>query len=180
MRTAHGRVRRAVSAVAMGRAVVVVDETATQGYLMYAADAATPALLAFTVRHTSGYVRVALTAADCDRLDLPPVCRQQTSSPDAAAHRVAVDACDVGTGISAIDRARIFATLAAADATAAGIQFLPRTLPEALDALEKDAVIMDALGPVIGPAFLKVKRTELDAYNVEVHAWERRSYLQTL
>ena len=70
--------------------------------------------------------------------------------------------------------------LSAADATAAGIQFLPRTLPEALDALEKDAVIMDALGPVIGPEFLKVKRTELDAYNVEVHAWERRSYLQTL
>lgn len=119
MRTAHGRVRRAVSAVAMGRAVVVVDETATQGYLMYAADAATPALLAFTVRHTSGYVRVALTAADCDRLDLPPVCRQQTSSPAAAAHRVAVDSCDVGTGISATDRARTIATLADADATAA-------------------------------------------------------------
>ena len=119
MRTAHGRVRRAISAVAMGRAVVVVDETAAQGYLVFAADSATPAMLAFTVRHTSGYVRVALPAADCDRLDLPPVCQQQTSSPAAAAHRVAVDSCEVGTGISATDRARTIAALADADATAA-------------------------------------------------------------
>ncbi|WP_059021391.1 3,4-dihydroxy-2-butanone-4-phosphate synthase [Mycobacterium sp. M26] len=119
MRTAHGRVRRAISAVAMGRAVVVVDETAAQGYLMYAADAATPALLAFTVRHTSGYVRVALPAEDCERLDLPPICLQPTASTSSAAHRVAVDACGVGTGISATDRALTIATLAAADATAA-------------------------------------------------------------
>lgn len=119
MRTAHGRVRRAISAVAMGRAVVVVDEVAAQGYLMYAADAATPALLAFTVRHTSGYVRVALPAGDCERLDLPPVCQQPTASAATAAHRVAVDAVDVGTGISATDRARTIATLADADATAA-------------------------------------------------------------
>ncbi len=68
----------------------------------------------------------------------------------------------------------------AEEAAAQGIQFLPRTLPEALDAVEADAAIMDALGPIIGPEFLKVKRTELAAYNLEVHPWERNTYLETL
>ena len=57
MRTAHGRVRRAISAVAMGRAVVVVDDRRPGLPGFRAADSATPAMLAFTVRHTSGYVR---------------------------------------------------------------------------------------------------------------------------
>lgn len=68
----------------------------------------------------------------------------------------------------------------AAELAAAGIKFLPRTLPEALNAVENDAVIMDALGPIIGPEFLKVKRSELATYDVEVHPWERRTYLEVL
>ncbi len=62
MRTTDVRVRRAITAIAAGRPVVVTDDTARsgQGYVMLAAEAATPGLLAFTVRHTSGYVRVAL------------------------------------------------------------------------------------------------------------------------
>lgn len=68
----------------------------------------------------------------------------------------------------------------AAELAAAGIHFLPRTLPEALHAVESDAVIMDALGTIIGPEFLKVKRTELAAYDLEVHPWERKTYLEAL
>ena len=105
MRTADVRVRRAVAAVGAGRPVVVTDD-AGQGYLVFAAGAATPKLLAFTVRHTSGYVRVALPGNECDRLDLPPMC-------DGGTHRVAVDWRGVGTGISATDRAATIAALAA-------------------------------------------------------------------
>jgi len=105
MRTADVRVRRAIAAVKAGRPVVVADD-AGQGHLVFAAEAATPTLLAFTVRHTSGYVRVALPGSECDRLDLPPMC-------DGATHRVAVDWCGVGTGISATDRAATVAALAA-------------------------------------------------------------------
>ncbi|MEM7127592.1 MAG: glutamine synthetase family protein [Chloroflexota bacterium] len=68
----------------------------------------------------------------------------------------------------------------AEELAAAGIQFLPRTLPEALHAVEQDKVIMDALGPIIGPEFLKVKRTELATYDLEVHSWERKTYLEAL
>lgn len=119
MRTAHGRVRRAISAVATGRPVVVMNESEVQGYLVFAADAATPELLTFTVRHTSGYVRVALPGSECERLNLPPVCHQTGESSGTASHRVAVDFRETGTGISSIDRARTIAALAAADSTAA-------------------------------------------------------------
>ncbi|WP_319435964.1 3,4-dihydroxy-2-butanone-4-phosphate synthase [Mycobacterium sp. RTGN5] len=119
MRTSHGRVRRAVSAVATGRPVVVVDDVEAQGYVVFAADAATPELLTFTVRHTSGYVRVALPGSECERLNLPPVCHQDGEPTGTATHRVAVDFRETGTGISSIDRAHTIAALAAADATAA-------------------------------------------------------------
>lgn len=60
------------------------------------------------------------------------------------------------------------------------VRFLPRSLPEALDALAADDVIGAALGPVIFPEFLKVKRSELAAYDLTVHAWERDMYLEIL
>jgi glutamine synthetase len=59
-----------------------------------------------------------------------------------------------------------------------GIEYLPRTLPAALKAFEEDQVLVDALSPVIAPEFLKVKRLELEAYNLHVHPWERRMYLE--
>src|SRR5690606_16266851 len=68
-------VERAVSQIAAGRPVVVVDDEdrENEGDLVFAAELATPELLAFLVRYTSGYVCVPMTAADCDRLDLPPM-----------------------------------------------------------------------------------------------------------
>jgi glutamine synthetase len=65
-------------------------------------------------------------------------------------------------------------------AAARGIEMLPRSLPAALGALEADGVIAEALGPTILGEFLKVKRSELAAYNLHVHPWERRLYLETI
>ena len=68
--------------------------------------------------------------------------------------------------------------LSEADASARGLEPLPRSAPEALDALEADAVLMDALGPVIGPGFLRLRRSEAAAYSIEVGDWERATYLE--
>jgi glutamine synthetase len=61
-----------------------------------------------------------------------------------------------------------------------GIALLPRSAPEALTALEDDTTIMESLGPVIGPTFLRVKWSEIAAYDLEVGAWERAAYLETI
>ncbi len=61
-----------------------------------------------------------------------------------------------------------------------GIVRLPSNLPDALAALESDEVIARALGTIISPEFLKVKRTEMAAYNMHVHPWERKLYLEAI
>lgn len=68
--------------------------------------------------------------------------------------------------------------LSAAEASARGLELLPRSAPEALDALEADAVLMDALGPVIGAGFLRLRRSEVATYSLEVGDWERATYLE--
>ncbi len=57
------------------------------------------------------------------------------------------------------------------------IKELPGTLREALDALEKDEVIKEALGEHIYRHFLKAKRLEWEDYRITVHQWELDRYL---
>lgn len=123
MRLSTGRltsVTRAIADVAAGKPVVVVDDEdrENEGDLIFAAARATPELLAFMVRHTSGYVCVSLTGEDCDRLELPPMCHAN-QDVRGTAYTVTVDAREcVTTGISAADRARTVRMLSDPEATA--------------------------------------------------------------
>lgn len=65
----------------------------------------------------------------------------------------------------------------AARLRAEGIDLLPGTLEEALDALEKDPVIREALGPHIYQRFIEAKRIECEEYRTRVHQWEIEHYL---
>ncbi|MBY8850264.1 bifunctional 3,4-dihydroxy-2-butanone-4-phosphate synthase/GTP cyclohydrolase II [Saccharothrix longispora] len=113
-------IERAVKDIASGRPVVVVDDEdrENEGDLIFAAEKATPELLAFMVRYTSGYVCVSLTEADCDRLDLPPM-YHTNQDQRGTAYTVTVDAREgVSTGISAADRAHTIRLLADPASTA--------------------------------------------------------------
>ncbi|MEO7966324.1 MAG: type I glutamate--ammonia ligase [Gemmatimonadaceae bacterium] len=57
------------------------------------------------------------------------------------------------------------------------IDDLPHDLNEACDELEKDDVIMEALGEHVARQFLHAKREEWQAYIEQVHAWELENYL---
>jgi 3,4-dihydroxy 2-butanone 4-phosphate synthase/GTP cyclohydrolase II len=118
--TGSSPVERAVAQIAAGRPVVVVDDEdrENEGDLIFAAQHATPELLAFMVRYTSGYICVPLTGADCDRLELPPM-YHTNQDRRGTAYTVTVDAREgVTTGISAADRARTIRLLADPDARA--------------------------------------------------------------
>jgi glutamine synthetase len=56
-------------------------------------------------------------------------------------------------------------------------RLLPQSLPEALDAFEKDPVIQGALGPELAKEFLAVKRQEWVRYHNTVSTWEIDRYL---
>jgi 3,4-dihydroxy 2-butanone 4-phosphate synthase / GTP cyclohydrolase II len=90
-----------------GRAVILVDDEdrENEGDLVFAAQHATAALLAFTIRHTGGIVCVAMDDARADALDLPPMVTRNTASRETA-FTVSIEAANgVTTGISAADRA---------------------------------------------------------------------------
>jgi glutamine synthetase len=59
------------------------------------------------------------------------------------------------------------------------IDDLPRDLHEALDALERDEVILAALGEHIAGRYLEAKRAEWSEYMAQVTDWEIRRYLGT-
>ncbi|HEU0100962.1 MAG TPA: bifunctional 3,4-dihydroxy-2-butanone-4-phosphate synthase/GTP cyclohydrolase II [Mycobacteriales bacterium] len=122
MTAQHGgldTIARAVKDIAAGKAVVVVDDEdrENEGDLIFAAELATPEMVAFMVRYTSGYICVPLTDTDCDRLDLPPMFHTNQDKRGTA-YTVTVDAREgVSTGISATDRARTIRLLASADSS---------------------------------------------------------------
>ncbi|MFD2471857.1 bifunctional 3,4-dihydroxy-2-butanone-4-phosphate synthase/GTP cyclohydrolase II [Amycolatopsis silviterrae] len=113
-------IEAAIADIAAGRAVVVVDDEdrENEGDLIFAAEKATPELLAFMVRYTSGYICVPLTESEADRLDLPPMFHTNQDARGTA-YSVTVDAAEgISTGISAGDRAHTIRLLADPEATA--------------------------------------------------------------
>ena len=107
-------VERAVADIAAGKAVVVIDDEdrENEGDLIFAAEKATPELVAFMVRYTSGYLCVPLDSDICDRLGLLPM-YAINQDKHGTAYTVTVDARHgVGTGISASDRATTMRLLA--------------------------------------------------------------------
>ncbi|MFF4323451.1 bifunctional 3,4-dihydroxy-2-butanone-4-phosphate synthase/GTP cyclohydrolase II [Streptomyces sp. NPDC001568] len=107
-------VEHAVREIAAGRPVIVVDDEnrENEGDLVFSAALATPALMAFTVRHTSGVICAPMPADDLDRLRLPPM-TAVNEDPKGTAYSVSTDARDgITTGISAADRARTVRLLA--------------------------------------------------------------------
>ncbi|MDX6229408.1 MAG: 3,4-dihydroxy 2-butanone 4-phosphate synthase / cyclohydrolase [Frankiales bacterium] len=107
-------IEQAIADVAAGKAVVVVDDEdrENEGDLIFAAELATPEMVAFMVRHTSGFICVPMTESECDRLDLPPMFHTNQDKRGTA-YTVTVDAREgVSTGISAADRAHTIRLLA--------------------------------------------------------------------
>jgi len=66
----------------------------------------------------------------------------------------------------------------AATIAAKGIKELPGTLGEAIDELEKDSVVAEALGDHVMSHYVEAKRAEWDEYRTQVSDWEVEKYLE--
>jgi 3,4-dihydroxy 2-butanone 4-phosphate synthase/GTP cyclohydrolase II len=92
-----------------GRIIVLVDDEdrENEGDFVCAAEHVTPQVVNFMTRVGGGYLCLALTGADCDRLDLVPQAAANTSLRTTAL-TVSVDGHPrhgISTGVSARDRA---------------------------------------------------------------------------
>ena len=109
-------VERAVAEIAAGRPVVVVDDEnrENEGDLVFAAQLATPELVAFMMTECRGLICAPLEGPELDRLELPQMVGRNTESMRTA-FTVSVDASPdhgTSTGISAADRALTLRMLA--------------------------------------------------------------------
>lgn len=118
--TALSTIEQALEALREGRPVLVTDdeERENEGDVVMAAQTLTAEWMAWTIRHSSGYVCAPMTDAVADRLDLPLMVRDNADRLRTA-YTVTVDAAQgVTTGISAADRSRTVRLLASPAATA--------------------------------------------------------------
>jgi 3,4-dihydroxy 2-butanone 4-phosphate synthase/GTP cyclohydrolase II len=113
-RPRRNTVELAIEQVSAGRPVVVVHDgdAAGSGEIVFAASLASTDVVAFVVRHSSGYLRVALPESRANELDLP-LMAGTVIRDGVQACTVTVDAAEgITTGISAADRAQTIKLLA--------------------------------------------------------------------
>jgi len=123
MSTRLSTIEEALEALRAGLPVLVTDDEdrENEGDVILAAATATTKWLAWTIRHTSGYICTPMPESWADRLGLPLMVADNRD-PLRTAYTVTVDAAQgVTTGISAADRALTIRILAQEDSTASDL-----------------------------------------------------------
>jgi len=136
-----------------------------------------PVYIAWSAHNRSALVRVPASRQQGTRIEL--------RSPDPSCNPYLAFAAMIAAGVDGIKNKidpgpsvtfNIYA-LSPEERAARGIPSLPGSLAEALDALEADEVIKEALGPHVCTHFIRGKRIEWDVYRSQVHPWEIEQYL---
>src|SRR5687768_267271 len=100
------RVLKALEEIRAGRMVILVDDEdrENEGDLVFAAELVTPESINFMATHARGLICLAMDDAMIDKLELPPMVRDNKASLGTA-FTVSIEARHgVSTGISARDR----------------------------------------------------------------------------
>jgi len=124
MSTRFSTIEEAFEALKAGRPVLVLDDEnrENEGDVILSAATLTTEWLAWTIRHTSGYICAPMPEVRADRLGLPLMV-VDNRDPLRTAYTVTVDAATgVTTGISAADRAHTIRVLAHEGSTASDLR----------------------------------------------------------
>jgi glutamine synthetase len=104
--------------------------------------------------------------------------------PDSSANPYLATAALIAAGLDGIDRkldpgpdcTEDLFDMPLAEIAARGISTLPRDLSHALDALQADEVVCNALGTTLTEQFIRLKRSEWLEYAHHVSDWELQRY----
>ena len=136
-----------------------------------------PCYLAWSASNRSALIRIPAARGQSTRVEL--------RCPDPSCNPYLALAVCLAAGLDGIERgltppeeitANIFAMDDAARA-AAGIESLPGTLSEALDALKADPLMRETLGEHVFTQYVAGKEKEWDEYRTQVSDWECRKYI---
>jgi len=121
----------ALEALRLGKPVIVADDEAreNEGDVIISAQLATQEWIAWTVRHSSGFICAPMTNDIADKLDLP-VMVLNNEDERGTNYTVTVDAADrLSTGISAADRSHTLRVLAEPGSTPSSLHRPGHILP---------------------------------------------------
>lgn len=135
-----------------------------------------PSYIAWSGKNRSPLVRVPAARGMSTRVEV--------RSPDPSCNPYLAIASLLAAGLDGIEREleppppvnRNIYMMTEAEKEEAGIRSLPSNLNEALDALIRDPVIMEALGDHVLLHFIEAKRIEWNMFRTQVTEWEREQY----
>ena len=142
-------------------------------------DYEAPTHIAWSMRNRSPMIRIP------ERRGLGT--RMEIRMPDPSCNPYLAFACVLAAGLDGIDRGaeppppvnKNIYTMSQRERQRMKIVSLPGNLSEAVDALEKDALMKEALGEHVFTHFIEAKRQEWQDYIAQVHDWELQRYLGT-
>ena len=111
-------------------------------------------------------------------LRVPAPGRFENRAIDSSCNAYLALAGMIAAGLDGVERGLDPGAPETGAASTLGAKVLPRTLAEALDDLEVDAVLRDALGEEAVDEFVGVKRMEWSEYMESVSSWEYATYLR--
>ena len=138
-----------------------------------------PCYLAWSASNRSALIRIPAARGQATRVEL--------RCPDPACNPYLTLAVCLAAGLDGVEQGmtppeetteNIFA-MDAETRAAKGIDSLPGSLSESVDAMEKDAVVAEALGRHIFDYYTAGKRREWDDYRTAVSDWEIAKYIIT-
>ncbi|WZY01284.1 type I glutamate--ammonia ligase [Bacillus sp. FSL W7-1360] len=138
-----------------------------------------PVYIAWSLRNRSPLVRIPSSRGVSTRIEV--------RSPDPSANPYLAMALMLAAGLDGVKRkltppsqtsGNIY-DMNKSERVQSGIEALPSTLKDALNELEKDQVLVQALGNHAFEHFMEAKEVEWDQFRTQVHAWERDQFLSS-
>lgn len=136
-----------------------------------------PVYIAWSTRNRSPLIRIPATRKESTRLEL--------RSPDPSCNPYLALAAILAAGLDGIKNKiqpppptnkNIF-RMSKEEREREGIESLPANLEEAIDEMEKSALVRELLGEHIFSKYIEAKRKEWDDYRTKITEWEIQHYL---
>jgi len=159
------------------QAITAVTNPLVNSYKRLVPGHEAPIYVTWAHRNRSPMIRIPAKRKLSTRIEL--------RSPDPSANPYLALAVALKAGLDGIKRGLMppepvegnIYRMTAAEREEWGIASLPGSLAEAIQALEQDAVILDALGPHVASRYLEAKKIEWEVYRTQITPWELQEYL---
>jgi len=158
-------------------AITAIANQSVNSYKRLVSGYEAPVYVAWSAQNRSPLIRIPAKRGLSTRVEL--------RSPDPACNPYLALAVSLKAGLDGIKNKivppapcnRNIYEMTSRERMESGIGNLPGSLYEAIQELEKDTVIREALGEHVYNRYMEAKLIEWDRYRIQVHPWELEEYL---